>query len=166
MPHTVLELFEAWQGKFAWHRHIDVWKLAPHCLIWCIGRERNARIFEGCERSLLEIKDVFVLGENHFHKCFSGNVSVWLVRKIEFFGIWFPLTEKKRLWLRKWISVPIFTSNEFQRERERERKRKASSNPVRRSPANPKLQSALIARTSRSPVRTVDRDLAFAPIAI
>ena len=29
--------------------------------------------------------------------------------------------KKKRLWLRKWISVPIFTSNEFQRERERER---------------------------------------------
>ena len=25
MPHTVLELFEAWQGKFARHRNIDVW---------------------------------------------------------------------------------------------------------------------------------------------
>ena len=30
MPHTVLELFEAWQQKFARHRHIDVWKLAHH----------------------------------------------------------------------------------------------------------------------------------------
>ena len=60
MPHTVLELFEAWQGKFAWHRQIDVWKLAPHCLIWCIWRERNARSFEGCERSLLEIKSSFL----------------------------------------------------------------------------------------------------------
>ena len=56
MPHNVLELFEAWQGKFAWHRHIDVWKLVPHCLIWCIWCERNARSFEGYERSLLEIE--------------------------------------------------------------------------------------------------------------
>ena len=55
MPHTVLELFEACQGKFALHRHIDVWKLVPHCLIWCIWCERNAKSFEGCERSLLEI---------------------------------------------------------------------------------------------------------------
>ena len=61
MPHTVLELFEAWQGKFAWHRHIDVWRLVPHCLIWCIWRERNARSFEGCEHSLLEIKSFLLL---------------------------------------------------------------------------------------------------------
>ena len=60
MPHTVLELFEAWQGKFGRHRHIDVWKLVPHCLIWCIWHEGNARSFEGCERSLLEIKSFFL----------------------------------------------------------------------------------------------------------
>ena len=60
MPHTVLELFEAWQGKFERHRHIDVCKLAPHCLIWCIWHERNARSFEGRERSLLEIKSSFL----------------------------------------------------------------------------------------------------------
>ena len=60
MPHAVLELFEAWQGKFARHRHIHVWRLVPHCLIWCIWRERNARSFEGCERSLLESKSLFL----------------------------------------------------------------------------------------------------------
>ena len=60
MPHTVLELFEAWQGRFAWHRHIDVWRLVPHCLIWCIWHERNARSLKGCERSLLEIKSFFL----------------------------------------------------------------------------------------------------------
>ena len=60
MPRSVLELFEAQQGKFARHRHIDVWKLVPHCLIWCIWHERNARSFEGCERSLLEIKSFFL----------------------------------------------------------------------------------------------------------
>ena len=60
MPHTVLKLFEAWQGKFARHCHIDVWRPVPHCLIWCIWRERNARSFEGCDSSLLEIKSFFL----------------------------------------------------------------------------------------------------------
>ena len=60
MPHTVLKLFEAWQGKFVRHHHIDVWRLVPHCLIWCIWHERNARSFESCERSLLEIKSFFL----------------------------------------------------------------------------------------------------------
>ena len=47
---------------------------------------------------------------------------------------------------------------ERERERERARERKASSSPVQRSPANPELQFVPIARTSRSPVRAVDRD--------
>ena len=60
MPHTILKLFEAWQGKFVRHHNIDVWRLVPHCLIWCIWHERNAKRFEGCERSLLEIKSFFL----------------------------------------------------------------------------------------------------------
>ena len=34
----------------------------------------------------MEYKAVFVLGENHFRKCFSGNEAVLLVRKILFSG--------------------------------------------------------------------------------
>ena len=56
----VIELFESWQGKFGQHRNIDFWRLVPHCLMWCIWRERNAHCFEGCERSLLEIKSFFL----------------------------------------------------------------------------------------------------------
>ena len=59
MPHIVLE-FESWQGKFVRHRNIDVWTLVPYCLIWCIWHERNVGSFEGCERSLLEIKSFFL----------------------------------------------------------------------------------------------------------
>ena len=96
---------------------------------------------------------VFVLGENHFRKCFFGNAGVWLVWKIEFSGNWFPLTQKKRLWLRKWISVPIFTSNEFRRERERESESaRGRQRPSRRLHTS-KLQSAPFASTS-----AVDRD--------
>ena len=63
---------------------------------------------------------------------------------------------KKRLWLRKWISVPIFTSNEFPRERERERER-ARAREGDRDPVDAvrtsKLQ--LVPFTSTS---TIDRD--------
>ena len=59
MPHKVIQLFESRQGKFGRHRNIDFWRLMPHCLMWCIWSERNARFFEGCEQSLLEIKSFF-----------------------------------------------------------------------------------------------------------
>ena len=60
MPLKVIKLFESWQGKFKRHRNIDFWRLMQHCLMWCIWSERNARCFEGCEQSLLEIKSFFL----------------------------------------------------------------------------------------------------------
>ena len=60
MPQKVIELFESWQGRFRRHRNIDLWRIVPHCLLWCIWCERNARSFEGCERSMLEIKSLFL----------------------------------------------------------------------------------------------------------
>ena len=102
-------------------------------------------------------------------KIIYGNAGVWLVQKIEFSGNWFPLTEKKRLWLRKWISVPIFTSNEFRREREREHEREKhartsphrshapSSNPLRSQAPAPSI--VISRRQSRSRL-CADRDLA------
>ena len=32
----------------------------PHCVTGCIWRERDARSFEGCERSSIEIKSFFL----------------------------------------------------------------------------------------------------------
>ena len=61
MPHKVIELFESWQGKFGCHRNIGFWRLVvPHYLMWCIWSERNARCFERCEWSSLEIKSFFL----------------------------------------------------------------------------------------------------------
>ena len=59
MPHMVIGLFVSWQGMFGHHCNIDLWRLVPHCLFWCIWHERNARSFEGCEHSMLEIKYFF-----------------------------------------------------------------------------------------------------------
>ena len=76
MPLKIIE-FESWQSKFGRHRNIDFWRLVSHCLMWCIWSERKARCFEGCERSLLEIKSFFLhtlldwsVALSHF-SCFS-----------------------------------------------------------------------------------------------
>jgi hypothetical protein len=42
MPKRVIDLFYCWQGKFGWHQNITIWKAIPHCLMWCLWRERNA----------------------------------------------------------------------------------------------------------------------------
>jgi hypothetical protein len=41
------------------------WKMLPHCVIWCLWRERNARIFEHAERQVHELKLLF------FHTLFD-----------------------------------------------------------------------------------------------
>ena len=56
MPQSVTGLFSAWQGPFGRYQNIDFWRAAPHCVLWCIWRERNTRCFEGKERSILKIK--------------------------------------------------------------------------------------------------------------
>ena len=34
----------------------EIWKAIPYCLMWCIWRQRNARSFEGCEKSVVDPK--------------------------------------------------------------------------------------------------------------
>ena len=41
------------------HLNLVIWKAIPHCLMWCIWREHNARIFEGYELSVVEMKQLF-----------------------------------------------------------------------------------------------------------
>ena len=71
---------------------------------------------------------MFVLGENHFRKCFSGNEAVWLARKILFSGNWNSLTKKKmplitEIILHFYFPFKAFLENERERERERARAR-------------------------------------------
>ena len=54
MPKRVMDLFSCWYGSVG--RHSVIWKAIPHCIMWCLWRERNARIFEDCELSVVEIK--------------------------------------------------------------------------------------------------------------
>ena len=59
MPLSAVGLFACWQGRFGHHRNGDLWRVVPHCLLWCIWKERNSRCFEDIERSILDIKLLF-----------------------------------------------------------------------------------------------------------
>jgi len=51
MPRTVLE-----GAAIGYGRAKKAWRLAPLCLLWCIWRERNARLFEDIETSIVELR--------------------------------------------------------------------------------------------------------------
>ena len=65
MQYRVVKLLASWLVKFGRHRNVALWRFVPHCLLWCIWQEHNARCFEGYEWSLLEIKSLsFLLSLN------------------------------------------------------------------------------------------------------
>jgi hypothetical protein len=39
---------------------LDVWRIAPLCLMWSIRRERNVRCFEDREKTKEELKNILV----------------------------------------------------------------------------------------------------------
>ena len=56
MPARVLDLLSCWQGSLGRHQNCFIWRAVPHCVMWCLWRERNARTFEGCERNIFDLK--------------------------------------------------------------------------------------------------------------
>jgi hypothetical protein len=60
MPGSVRELLAAWQGKMGKHPKHMIWSAVPHCVMWCLWRERNMRIFEDCEQHVDELKLLFL----------------------------------------------------------------------------------------------------------
>ena len=55
----VVDLLACWQGRVGRHWNGVIWMVAPHCLMWCLWRERNDRSFEDFERTLLDLKLFF-----------------------------------------------------------------------------------------------------------
>jgi hypothetical protein len=51
-----MDLLARWQRQFGRHRHRAVWRMVPHCVMWCLWREMNARHFENCEKTVPELK--------------------------------------------------------------------------------------------------------------
>ena len=54
-----MDLLDCWPG-LPKEKAGDIWRLTPHCIMWCLWRERNARCFEDCAMSVQDLKN-FVL---------------------------------------------------------------------------------------------------------
>jgi hypothetical protein len=59
MPGQVLQLWTGWQICVGDTRNLVVWRMVPHCVMWCLWRERNARHFEDSERYIVDLKLLF-----------------------------------------------------------------------------------------------------------
>ena len=95
----------AGKGRFGHHRNGDLWRVVPHCLLWCIWKERNSRCFEDIERSILDIKllffrtllDWFSVWRNHPFSSILDfldfcNVRFWFVPPVYLLCTWVSLS--------------------------------------------------------------------------
>ena len=60
MPRGVVDLLSCWSDRFGKSEADAIWKVIPHCLMWCIWRERNNRAFVGEEQSIPALKSSFL----------------------------------------------------------------------------------------------------------
>jgi hypothetical protein len=56
MSGSVKDMLGSWRGQKGNRTLIQIWRMTPLCLMWCVWRERNARCFEDCETGLSNLK--------------------------------------------------------------------------------------------------------------
>ena len=59
MPQSIVGLLACWQGRLGRHWNVHLWLIVPHCLMWCLWREKNSECFEDNERSIPDLKLFF-----------------------------------------------------------------------------------------------------------
>ena len=59
MLQSIVGLLACWQGRFGHYRNGYIWLIVPHCLLWCLWREKNSWCFEDKERSISGLKLFF-----------------------------------------------------------------------------------------------------------
>jgi hypothetical protein len=72
MPEGVLELLACWSGQQGNISAKEVWRIVPLCVMWIIWRERNGRCFEDQERSMEELKKLFIQTLFHWTNAFCA----------------------------------------------------------------------------------------------
>jgi hypothetical protein len=60
MNGRVIDLLACWKGQRGNKMVLEVWRMAPLCLMWTIWRERNFRCFEDKELTMAEISTRFL----------------------------------------------------------------------------------------------------------
>ena len=61
MPRGVEDLLSCWIGSRGKSEAGKIWKMTPHCLMWCLWQEQNDRTFNGVEISIPALKFKFLL---------------------------------------------------------------------------------------------------------
>jgi exonuclease III len=60
MPRAVVDLLSCWKGIRGKSEVGKIWKMVPHCLMWCLWQERNDRTFNEKERTIPALKFHFL----------------------------------------------------------------------------------------------------------
>ena len=60
MPKSVHMILQGWRRKPSTFKH-RAWNLASSCLFWTLWRERNQRLLNGWELSMVKIKMMLLL---------------------------------------------------------------------------------------------------------
>ena len=76
MPWGVVDLISCWNGRVGRHEAGKIWKVIPHCIMWCLWCERNARTFNGEEASIPALKFILLQTLFEWLKAFSLITSV------------------------------------------------------------------------------------------
>jgi hypothetical protein len=56
MPGCLKECLGSWRAQRGNRTVLQIWRMAPLYVMWCLWRERNARSFEDREIGLMELK--------------------------------------------------------------------------------------------------------------
>jgi mannosylglycoprotein endo-beta-mannosidase len=60
MPEKVEGVLRCWHRSFRNPFAKTIWRMIPHCIWWCLWRERNNRCFEDCSLSLVRLQGVLL----------------------------------------------------------------------------------------------------------
>jgi hypothetical protein len=51
-----IEMLGSWRGQRGNRLLVSIWRIASLCLLWCLWKKLNARNFEDCETSSIDLK--------------------------------------------------------------------------------------------------------------
>ena len=64
------------------HHNIEVWRMVPLCLIWCIWREHNVQNFKDCERTVIELRVIMFKSLYVWMAAYNAMVLAFLIFRI------------------------------------------------------------------------------------
>lgn len=87
LPLSTFDLLVDWWFKGGSKKAKVIWYMAPHSILWCIWKERNARTFDGVEKSTIELKSSFVKPLFMWFSSYSNTRNLSFVEFIESFKL-------------------------------------------------------------------------------